>query len=495
MNNYITTPIYYASGEPHLGHAYTTFLADCYKRYKCLQGGEAFLLTGTDEHGQKIERLANAANQPAIDFVAQRSQAFRDLWQTLNIDLNRFCRTTDSLHIAAAIKFWSILKDAGDIYQGTYSGLYCVDCEQYFTTGDICPVHKKPLENFTEDCWFFRLSKYQNKLIAHIEANPAFIIPVQRANEVLAFLRDQPLRDLAVSRQSTQWGIPVPEDEGQVLYVWIDALVSYISAIGYGPNEADDFKSLWQNTTHFIGKDILLFHAIYWPALLLSANLALPKHLVVNGWLTIENQKISKSNPDTIINPTELSDIYTVDGLRYYFLRTIGIGADLNFNPAHITETLNADLANNVGNLASRVCGLAEKYLQGHVTQINNQVSQLDVEATLEKYNSAFKQYKLSDALRATIDYSTSINQYLQFTAPWKEVDPDVRQDTLWQACNAIENLAILLSPFTPNIARKLLAALGIVAQPSVKQLFSEQHSFKLSVKVPIFPRIENRSE
>lgn len=315
MNNYITTPIYYASGEPHLGHAYTTFLADCYKRYKRLAGEDAFLLTGTDEHGQKIERLANAANQPTHDFVALKSQAFRNLWETLNIDLDCFCRTTNSLHVEAAKQFWSTLKNAGDIYQGTYSGLYCVDCEQYFTTGDHCPVHKTPLENFTEDCWFFRLSKYQDTLIAHIEANPEFIYPIQRANEVLAFLKDQPLRDLAVSRQSTQWGIPVPGDERQVLYVWIDALVSYISAIGYSAKNSEDFENLWQNTTHFIGKDILLFHAIYWPALLLSANLPLPKRLVVNGWLTIENQKISKSNPDTIIDPVELSERYTVDGL------------------------------------------------------------------------------------------------------------------------------------------------------------------------------------
>jgi len=278
MNTCITTPIYYASGAPHLGHAYTTLIADCYRRFYQLNGDRVFLLTGTDEHGQKIERVAAKAGQSPTAFVAERSEEFRRLWVDLEVEIDEFSRTTSADHVAFVLNFWDRLQKAGDLYKGNYEGLYCVDCEQYFTSGDSCPVHRTPLEEFREESWFFRLSRYQQRLITHIEDNPEFILPLARRNEVLAFLKDAELRDLSVSRRSVNWGIGVPGDPEHVIYVWVDALLTYLSGLsalsassalsGLPENSHDVSSTGVDQLIHFIGKDILIFHAVYWPALL-----------------------------------------------------------------------------------------------------------------------------------------------------------------------------------------------------------------------------------
>lgn len=303
MYRYLTTPIYYASGTPHLGHAYTTLLANCYRNYYEVTRADVRLITGTDEHGQKIERTAAANATSPAQFAADRSSEFSKLWHNLEIPVDTFVRTTDRRHQDSVISFWNKLVENDDIYLGEYSGCYCVDCEQYFTSGDSCPIHRKPLEFLFEESYFFRLSRYQDQLIRHIEANDRFILPKERRNEVLSLLKNNKLHDLSVSRTSTDWGVPVPGDSSHVIYVWIDALVSYLSAL-----DAGTFQEYWANTTHFIGKDILVFHAIYWPALLLSAGYSLPTSIVVNGWLTVEGRKISKSDPETIVDPLELAN-------------------------------------------------------------------------------------------------------------------------------------------------------------------------------------------
>ena len=506
MNTYITTPIYYASGSPHLGHAYTTLLADAYGRFRKLQGDEVLLLTGTDEHGQKIERTALRRGIAVESFVDGISAEFRALWRDLEIDVDIFQRTTDHQHKDVVLTFWQSLKDKDDIYQGDYSGLYCVECEQYFTAGSHCPVHRVELEQFSERCWFFRLSKYQQELISHIEANPSFIVPVQRRNEVLSFLKLNPLRDLAVSRGSTQWGIPVPGDQdpqtnGHVLYVWVDALVTYLSGLD-AAIEPEALPDWWSGTRHFIGKDILIFHAVYWPALLLSAGYSLPASLVVNGWLTVESEKISKSRPATVIDPRELADEVGTDGLRHYLFSRVSLGQDLDFSLEQVVEVVNTDLANNIGNLVSRVVGLVKKYEGGVLTAppvalienpSNKSGSELSAlsHKTAEEFAGYLNDYEFAHASRTVVTLSSGINAWLQQREPWKLDDADARWEVLWQACTALADLSILLTPLVPGIAGRIRSALGLSRIVSWTDLHLPKERFDVDLEGPVFQRRE----
>jgi methionyl-tRNA synthetase len=517
MNIYLTTPIYYASGSPHLGHAYTSLLADCYKRYRQLRGDQVLLATGTDEHGQKIERTAAKNNVDPKAFVDARSEEFRRLWSELNVSVDVFERTTAAFHKQVAVEFWERLVANGDIYRGDYSGLYCVECEQYFTTGSDCPVHKIPLGHFSESSWFFRLSRYRQPLINHIESNPEFIVPRQRRNEVLSFLRGNQLWDLSVSRSSTSWGIRVPGDPGQVLYVWVDALVAYLSALARKIGRCNDaenclesdqvLRSWWSGAVHFIGKDILNFHAVYWPAFLLSAGLPLPGNLVVNGWLTVEGEKISKSKSETIINPLDIANEFGTDALKYYFLRTVGLGADSDFSLAHLKQTLNSDLANNLGNLVSRVTSLVNKY---HAGCIKNPQIPLDPAAeelllalgeAREHSETAFDGFDIANAASVFINCAAKINAFLQHQAPWKiqlaqqENQPEAqdilrRTNILWVSCLAIRDLAILATPFVPGLAQRILDSLGIDGELSWDDLGRPVKEFKVNHKIKVFQRL-----
>jgi methionyl-tRNA synthetase len=494
MKQYLTTPIYYASGSPHLGHAYTTFVADCYKRYHRLRGHDVILTSGTDEHGQKIERTAEQSGQPIDSFINKRSNEFRHLWESLDIDLDVFERTTADSHKELVLELWQRLANNGDIYKSHYEGLYCVDCEQYFTAGDECPVHRKPLENFSEQSYFFRLSRYQQKLINHIEANPDFIVPDSRRNEVLSFLKINELHDLSISRTSTRWGIEVPGDSDHVIYVWLDALAAYLSALGsLGSVKFEDY---WPNTTHFIGKDILLFHAVYWPAFLWSAGLDLPRRLVVNGWLTVEGRKISKSDPETIVDPLSLIDSISRDGLKYYFLKTVRLGQDLDFQQSHLVELLNADLANNVGNLFSRFVKLFAKHFPDGLEQeplrhsaANNEL-RLVVREKADAFEQAIEKYEVSLAARIFIDTAGLINASIQQSEPWKIEDRLELSEYLWTLHHCLADLTILGASFVPELTEKARTSLKLDKNATWQDLGCNSREVSVGSIGALFPRI-----
>jgi len=494
MKQYLTTPIYYASGSPHLGHAYTTFVADCYKRYYRVRGHDVILTSGTDEHGQKIERTAQQCGQPIDSFINKRSNEFRHLWQKLDIELDVFERTTAASHKDLVIDLWQRIADNGDIYKSHYEGLYCVDCEQYFTAGDDCPVHRKPLENFSEQSYFFCLSRYQQKLIDHIEANPDFIVPESRRNEVLSFLKNNELHDLSISRTSTRWGVEVPGDSDHVIYVWLDALAAYLSALG--PLGSVKFEQYWPNTTHFIGKDILLFHAVYWPAFLWSAGLDLPRRLVVNGWLTVEGRKISKSDPDTIVDPLSLIDSISSDGLKYYFLKTVRLGQDLDFQQSHLVELLNADLANNVGNLFSRFVKLFAKHFPQGLAQdplklsaANNEL-RLAVGEKADAFEQAIENYEVSLAARIFIDTAGLINASIQQSEPWKIDDKFELSEYLWTLHHCLADLTILGASFVPELIEKARTSLNLGKNATWQDLGCNSSEVSVGSIDALFPRI-----
>ncbi len=498
MNHYLTTPIYYASGSPHLGHAYTTLLADCYKRYYQLQGDDVLLASGTDEHGQKIERAARAAGLSPEAFIAPLSQEFQTLWPSRGIEVDRFERTTAPAHKRYATAFWRRLETAGDIYLGRYQGLYCVECEQYFTEGTLCPVHRRPLESFSEPSYFFRLGRFQDALIQHIRDNPQFIVPATRRNEVLSFLEGQTLKDLSVSRTATSWGVPVAGAEGHVQYVWVDALSTYLSALsldGTARFEDESIQCWWRNATHFIGKDILTFHAVYWPALLLSAGLPLPRQLIVNGWLTVEGLKISKSDPSTIVDPRALAGQAGSDALRWYFLKNVSLGQDLDFSAAHFVQTINSDLANNFGNLISRFVSLAQKRLGGSWRQVadletRDTILLAQAVSTGDAVATAFAQGDPSEGARQVIRLASDINAYFQQQAPWKIGDEARLATTLWTVHQSVADLTILTSPFLPEISTKARHALGL-GQASWRQIGQRDHVVSTFETGPVYLRLE----
>jgi methionyl-tRNA synthetase len=496
MYKYLTTPIYYASGTPHLGHAYTTLLANCYRNYHELNQNQVKLITGTDEHGQKIERTARANATSPAQFAADRSSEFRALWQTLGISIDGFVRTTDQRHKQTVLTFWDRLLKNGDIYLGQYSGLYCVDCEQYFSSGDDCPIHRKPLENLSEESYFFRLSRYQDQLIQHIQTHDNFILPQERRNEVLSLLKNNELHDLSVSRTSTDWGIPVPGDSGHVIYVWIDALVSYLSALG-----TTSFNEYWANTTHFIGKDILVFHGIYWPALLLAAGYPLPTSLVVNGWLTVEGRKISKSDPETIVDPVELANLVSSDGLKYYFLKGVSFGLDVNFSKEHLYQLLNADLSNNVGNLVNRFISLVASGFDGHIGVNEYQLTQEDlsllekVESNTARWQKGLEIGSVHIAARCFSDLSASVNAYLQHQEPWNLLKQDRQSDRvkaiLLVVHSVLVSLTVLGYPFVPDTVRKIREGLCIPGTPAIDEIGKFRTSIRTRKIEPVFPRLE----
>ncbi|MCZ6502035.1 MAG: methionine--tRNA ligase [Gammaproteobacteria bacterium] len=494
MKQYLTTPIYYASGSPHLGHAYTTFVADCYKRYRRLRGDDVLLTSGTDEHGQKIERIAELSGESIGSFIDTHSDEFLNLWKNLDIDVDLFERTSSSTHKELVIDIWQRIRANGDIYKGHYEGLYCVDCEQYFTVGDQCPVHRTPLENFSEESYFFRLSAYQQKLIDHIEANPDFIVPGSRRNEVLSFLKNSELHDLSISRTSTQWGITVPDDPGHVVYVWLDALAAYLSALG--GLSSKKLGCYWSNSFHFIGKDILIFHAVYWPAFLWSAGLELPKKIVVNGWLTVEGRKISKSDPETVIDPLSLTDLVGSDGLKYYFLKTVSLGLDLDFRRSHLIDVLNADLANNLGNLFSRFIKLFIKhfpdgleYSSDNIALVNKDLLQ-SIRDNANKFATAIERFDLSQAARLFIETAALVNANIQRREPWKIVDRDELGQYLWTLHHCLGYLTLLGASFVPGLTDKARIGLNLDAEPAWTDLYCQRRYVSVRLIGSLFPRI-----
>ena len=467
MKYYITTPIYYVNAAPHIGHTYTTMVADTIKRYKTMCGYTVVLTTGTDEHGQKIERAAKASGRTEQQFTDAVSHEFRSTWEALHLSFDRFQRTTAPDHHQAVQELYEACKAAGYIYKGGYTGQYCVSCELYVTDaqpGDKCPDCNRPTETVTEENLYFKLSAFQNRLLELYERDPLFIQPDTRRNEVIAFVK-QGLTDLSISRTTIKWGIPVPDEPAHVFYVWFDALMTYISALG------DKREEAWPADLHLIGKEIVRFHAIYWPAFLMAANESkpgawpLPKRIYAHGFLLFDNDKMSKSKGN-LLRPMPIHQVIGGEALRYYLLREVTFGQDGNFSLEAMVTRYNADLANGLGNLASRTLNMIQQYRAGVVPESpGDDVIRDAATQAIAQYVYQFDEFAFGRGLEALWALLSSVDKFIVERAPWKLVkDPNSQallDDTLYTAAEVVRIAAVLLAPIMPEAAEKIWAQLG----------------------------------
>ena len=470
---YITTPIYYPNDVPHIGHAYDAVAADVIARHHRLRGEEVFHLTGTDEHGLKLQRAAEGQGLEPLAFVDAMEPRWREVWERLDIAFDDYIRTTEPRHEAAVVKLLDQVHDNGreDIYLDTYEGLYCVSCELYYDAselldGELCPIHERPVELMKEENYFFRLSAYADRLLEHYERRPSRVEPEARRNEVLSLIRGG-LQDFSISRTSFDWGIRLPWDPAHVCYVWFDALTNYIAAAGYGSDE-ERFSRLWPATIHMIGKDILRQHAIYWPAMLMAAGIEPPEQVWAHGFLTVGGKKMSKTNL-TGIHPFELIDRFGVDSYRWYFLREVQFGQDGSFSLESMVDRHNAELANGIGNLASRVLAMLASYFDGEVPEpsvagAESDLPQVVAEAT-RRYDEEMLAVRPTAALAAVYDVVVRANRYMVERSPWTLAkDPARRPELgsiLYASVETLRALAILLSAVMPGAARRLWDQLG----------------------------------
>ena len=476
---YITTPIYYPSGNWHLGHCYTTVICDAIARFRRMDGYDVFFLTGTDEHGVKIEKRAAENNTTPQAFVDKFVGDIKRLWEKLNISYDKFIRTTDDYHVRAVQKIFKRLYDQGDIYKAEYEGMYCTPCESFWTESQLvdgkCPDCGRPVEKAKEESYFFRLSKYQDRLIELYKNNPSLISPKTRMNEMINNFIKPGLQDLCVSRTSFKWGIPVTFDDKHVIYVWIDALTNYITALGYGGDDDSLFKKYWPADLHMVGKEIVRFHTIIWPALLMALGLELPKEVYGHGWLLIGGDKMSKSKGN-VVDPFILSDRYGVDAVRYFLLREVPFGSDgVYTNEALITRT-NADLANDLGNLVSRTTAMITQYFGGKVPaptkaeEIDGELISMSV-AALGKVRENVENLLIPESLSEIFRLIQRANKYIDETMPWALAkDPDKRErlaTVLYNLAEVIRVSAVLISPFMPDTAQKIYDHLCLGELPS----------------------------
>jgi methionyl-tRNA synthetase len=514
---YLTTPIYYVNDVPHIGHAYTTIAADVLARYKRLAGYEVFFLTGTDEHGIKIERAARDRGVSPQAWVDTISAHFRALWEQLNISYDDFIRTSEARHKVVAQTVFQKAFEKGDIYKGLYEGWYCIPDETFLLESELqdgnCPICGRPVEWITEEAYFFRLSKYQDWILQHIETHPTFIQPVSRRNEVLSFVRSG-LRDLCVSRSTFTWGIPVPIDPQQVIYVWIDALTNYLTAIGYGADTAS-FAKFWPADIHLIGKEILRFHAVIWPILLRSADLPPPRQVFAHGWWTADGEKMSKSLGN-VIDPGKLAEelaqragtsvATAVDALRYFVLREVAFGLDGDFSYAALVQRFNADLANDLGNLLSRTLTMIQRYCDGLLPPLGEQeaASSPLAEAArklLADLDPLMNELAFHKALARLWEYVRLVNRYIDEQAPWALArDPAKRRQLDTVLANQVEALrliALLMFPFMPHTAASTWRQLGLPGEITAQRLATAAVWGGLPSGTPVqpgaqlFPRID----
>ncbi len=461
---YLTTPIYYVNARPHLGHAYTTIVADALARWHRLLGDDVYFLTGTDEHGLKIQQAAEAAGTTPQEFTDSIAPLFEQAWQRLNISHTDFIRTTEQRHKLGVEKLLQACFDAGDIELDTYSGLYCVACEAYFTPeellGNDCPIHKRPVEHVEEENYFFRLSRFEQRLIDFYSSHPNAVVPDHRVNEVLGFIK-QGLQDFSVSRKTLTWGIPLPFDASHVAYVWFDALANYITAIGYGTND-EKFNEWWPVNHHLIGKDIVRFHNVYWPAMLMSAGIEPPRGWAVGGWLLVGGEKMSKTSGN-VVNPLDLVDEFGVDGFRYYVLSDTAYGNDGDFTYEGLVSRYNSDLANNLGNLAARVATVVSKKCNGLGTapDPNSPLAEHSRTAVADTI-SWWELVQPSRALEATWTLIRATNAHLENHEPWKS-EPGAHVDTVMgDALEALRIVTLLAFPAIPDTAREIWRRIGM---------------------------------
>lgn len=509
---YITTPIYYPSDKLHIGHSYCTVATDAMARYKRLRGYDVMFLTGTDEHGQKIERIAKKQGVTPKEYTDSIVKGIKELWSTLHISYDRFIRTTDDYHIKAVQKIFKQLYDQGDIYKSTYEGWYCTPCEAFFTEHQLkdgkCPDCGREVEKVKEESYFFRLSKYQDRIIEHMEQNPDFLQPNSRQNEMINNFLKPGLEDLAVSRTSFTWGIPVEFDPGHIVYVWVDALSNYITAMGYGSDNDTDFKKYWPADVHVVGKEIVRFHSIIWPAMLMALNLPLPKQVFGHGWLVINGGKMSKS-VGNVVDPNVLVDKYGVDAIRYFLLREIAFGQDGNFSNEALIQRINSDLANDLGNLVSRTVGMIDKYFGGTLpyeqgsTEFDNDLIRIAL-STVTKVEEAMEKMLFSDALTELWTLIRRTNKYIDETQPWilikeEEKHPDLA-NALYHVAESIRIITIMLQPFMPNTPQLIWKQFNITHEQlkqwdSAKQWGLLAHDLKVEKGDVIFPRIDIKKE
>ena len=507
-NFYITTPIYYPSAKPHMGHAYSSIVADFFARFKKIQGFKVFFLTGTDEHGQKIQRAAEEKGMDPLSFCNEISKTFRDLSKTLNLSNTDFIRTTESRHAKSVANLWNILEKKDEIYLSKYSGWYSVSDEAFYSVDEIekkegnkiSKISGSQVEWVEEESYFFRLSKWQEPLLKFYSENPNFILPVSRKNEVISFVKSG-LKDLSVSRKSFSWGIKVPSNKNHVIYVWLDALTNYISALNY-PNEQDIlYKDFWPASIHLIGKDILRFHAVYWPAFLLAANILPPKRVYGHGWILSGEEKMSKSKGN-ILDPLEIIKKYGLDPLRYYLIKEVSFGNDGNISKDKLKSCTNSDLANNYGNLCQRVILFNEKNLNLEIPQ-KVKFNQADLNV-LDVFKSNFNKLidyidnqDINSYVNFIVDQLFSANKYFNDQEPWKKKSDVKRLNTIvYVSLELIRKITILLYPIIPESSLKVLKAFDITENKINFNSITNNEYLKPKLKIKkigiLFKKIEN---
>ena len=502
---YITTPIYYPSDNLHIGHAYCTTIADTVARYHRAKGEDVFFLTGSDEHGLKIQRKAAEKGITPIQYVDAIVANFKKLWKMLNISNNDFIRTSEERHHKVVQAVLQKIYDQGDIYKKNYEGLYCVPCESYWLERQLvdgkCPDCGRPVEKMAEESYFFKLSKYQDRILEYIETHPDFIQPVSRRNEMINFIK-QGLEDLCITRTTFDWGIPVPFDPKHVVYVWFDALLNYFTAIGYGTDE-EKFKKFWPANIHLVGKEIVRFHSIIWPIMLMAMGEELPKQVYGHGWLVVDGDKMSKSKGN-VIDPIALIEEFGPDAIRYFLLREITLGSDGNFSRDALINRINADLANDLGNLLHRTVSMIEKY-HGCVVTHKEGTEAVDkefialVNETVAGYSDAMDHMELNQAIKDVWNLIGRANKYIDETAPWiLAKDPaqaERLQAVMYNLAEALRIIAILIAPFVPVTAPKIYEQLGLGKPESFFMADAVWGKLATGTKVqkgePLFPRIE----
>ena len=527
---YLTTPLYYVNAAPHLGHAYSTIVADTIRRFKKMQGYDAFLLTGTDEHGQKVERSAKAAGLSPQQFADQVSGVFRQQWQSLGLEFDSFIRTTEPQHAVAVRKIFEAVRKSGFISKGSYTGQYCTYDELYASEagpGDPCPECGRPTETVTEENYFFKLSAFQDRLLAYYQEHPDFIRPETRRNEVIAFVRSG-LRDVSISRTTLKWGITLPSNgagggdgasDKHVFYVWFDALTGYLSGIGYGQDgkEGDNFQRLWPADLQIVGKEILRFHAVYWPAFLMAAGLPVPHQIFAHGWLLFEEDKMSKSKGN-IVGAEPIREVLGTDALRYFLLREIPFGQDGNFSFDALVGRYNSDLANDLGNLASRVLTMIGRYFNSEVpypsvlaqrTAQDRQILEL-AEKVIDRFTAALDRYEFSVSLETVWELIAAVNKYLVETEPWSLAEKSLDAEdsgaararlatVLYTAAEALRIITRLLYPFMPDSTARIWRQLGQTTElPSLSLQSVKEPALQTGEKIgkvePVFPRLEKQA-